>query len=78
MFNSILSFFVKKRGETLDLLKPLGFTCDQEKNKTNGKKSNGIISESGMYPAVIVIPTNEELIIAMETLKLLCSTNESD
>ena len=62
----------------MDLLKPLGFTCDQEKNKTNGKKSNGIISESGMYPAVIVIPTNEELIIAMETLKLLCSTNESD
>ena len=56
----------------------MGFTCDQEKNKTNGKKSNGIISESGMYPAVIVIPTNEELIIAMETLKLLCSTNESD
>ena len=34
----------------------MGFTCDQEKNKTNGKKSNGIISESGMYPAVIVIP----------------------
>ena len=61
----------------MNLLKPLGFTCDQEKNKTNGKKSNGIISEKGMFPAVIVIPTNEELIIAMETLKLFRTTNES-
>ena len=51
----------------------MGLTCDKESNKTNGKETNGIISEPGKLPAVIVIPTNEELTIARETLKILFS-----
>ena len=62
-----------KRKDTLGLLRSLGFTCDDQRNNANGKESKGIISENGHYPVAIVIPTNEELIIARETLKLILS-----
>ena len=55
------------------MLSPLGLTCDDLRNNANGKGSKGIISEEGRYPVAIVIPTNEELIIARETLKLIRS-----
>ena len=57
------------------MLKSLGFTCDQERNMANGKKTDGFISECGTLPPVIVIPTNEELVIAKETLKFLGYNN---
>ena len=70
-FNQFLLLF--KRKDTLGLLTALGFTCDDQRNNANGKESKGIISEKGQYPVAIVIPTNEELIIARETLKLILS-----
>ena len=56
----------------------MGLTCEKEANEANGKKTNGIISEPGKLPAVIVIPTNEELTIARETLKILVSCQTTD
>ena len=49
----------------------MGFTCSEENNNANGKNNGGIISEVNKAPFVIVIPTNEELVIARETLKLM-------
>ena len=37
----------------------------------NGKKTDGFISECAAFTPVIVVPTNEELVIAKETLKFL-------
>ena len=64
---------MKKRKHTLNLLRPLGFTCNDERNNGNGKKTRGIVSENGKFPVAIVVPTNEELIIARETAKLVLS-----
>ena len=46
----------------------LGTSIDSEKNKLRGEEV--IISEEGAKVAVIVIPTNEELAIARETVRL--------
>jgi len=47
----------------------LGVHLDQARNKSNEQ----IISTAGTTPAVLVIPTNEELLIARETLRVLKS-----
>ena len=60
-----------QRKYTLDLLVSLGITCDDVRNKINGKESGGIIAENNKFPIAMVVPTNEELVIARETLKLL-------
>ena len=46
----------------------LGTSIDPEKNKLRGEEV--VISEEGAKVAVIVIPTNEELAIARETVRL--------
>ena len=51
----------------------MGFTCDDERNNANGKETGGIVSMKDKFPVAIVVPTNEEIIIARETLKLLMS-----
>ena len=45
----------------------LGIHLDEEHNETNQK----IISRAGISPTVLVIPTNEELLIARETVRIL-------
>lgn len=47
----------------------LGITIDQEKNQTRGKEV--ILSEADSKVAVMVIPTNEELAIARETVRII-------
>ncbi len=42
---------------------------DKERNKVRGKES--IISRSIISTAILVIPTNEELMIARDTLELV-------
>ena len=55
-----------KRKFIIDLLKPLGFKLDQAKNE----KSEATISSYDSRGAISVISTDEELVIAQETLKV--------
>lgn len=47
----------------------MGITCDEEKNNTRGEER--IISKDGAPVTVMVIPTNEELMIAQDTLSIV-------
>ena len=58
-----------KRKKVLDLLSPLRLTCDEWRNRAHGRSSGHVISREGSVPVVLVIPTNEELVIAKETLQ---------
>ena len=57
------------RARVCEKLDYLGITIDQIKNKAAAT----IISRPGAGPAVLVIPTNEELMIARETARILMS-----
>lgn len=57
------------REYTLKQLPLLGFTVDEELNKTHGIHSDGRITETKGTLA-LVIPTNEELMIAEDTLNI--------
>ena len=58
------------RKKTLLWLKFLGFKIDPKSNKVNGKKSGGIITKK-LSNVAMVVPTNEELLIAEDTLHLV-------
>lgn len=58
------------RAKTLSWLKFFDFTISPKRNETNGKNSNGIITEDTSKIA-LVIPTNEELLIAIDTMRLV-------
>lgn len=58
------------RTQTVSHLGNLGFALDESANETHGRVSNGLISREGSR-ACYVIPTNEELMIARETLNLI-------
>jgi acetate kinase len=58
------------RKQTLENLALLGFKTDEARNEIHGKNTNGVISAEGT-PLAIVIPTNEELVIAFETEKVV-------
>lgn len=57
------------REKTLNWLKILNFKIDQKHNKEHGKSNNGIITRNDSAIA-IVVPTNEELLIAQDTAAL--------
>ena len=46
----------------------LGITVDEEKNKAVGRGGEGEISQSGAGVHVMSIPTNEEYMIALDTM----------
>jgi acetate kinase len=54
----------------VDHLKVLGIELDEKLNLKNGKNNQGIISKGHSTP-VAVVPTNEELMIALDTLALI-------
>ena len=56
-----------KRQLIVKALESFGFNLDQEKNE----KNEVIISKEENSKKVLVIPTNEELVIAKETLELI-------
>jgi acetate kinase len=60
------------RAKTLGMLKMLGFVLDEKSNLANGKQSNHLISAESSKHLALVIPTNEELMIARETAALAC------
>lgn len=47
----------------------LGIEVDEEKNTSKDREKN--ISKSGTQTAVLVIPTNEELVIALDTMEIV-------
>lgn len=57
------------RAHILHGLEFMGITCDPEKNNCRGKEQ--IISRDGAPVIVMVIPTNEELMIAQDTMELV-------
>lgn len=57
------------RAKTLAHLKVLGLQIDEDLNAQNGEASTGRITKAGCIPA-LVVPTNEELMIARETLNV--------
>ena len=65
-----------KRAGTIALLEDaLGCSLDPARNEANGENSDGVISKTGTSPVLMVIPTNEELMIARETLRV-CSNGK--
>ena len=52
---------------TLENLAILGFKMDAKRNEDNGENSNHIITVEGSKPLAMVVPTNEELLIALDT-----------
>src|SRR5690606_11029757 len=63
------------RAKVLRQLTILGFTLDEAANSDNGRHSDGLIS-AGSGPSALVVPTNEELMIALDTASLIL--NERD
>ena len=61
------------RYETCKKMDFLGVNIDKEKNETTIKGREGIISTENSKVKVLVIPTNEELVIAQESVQLLKS-----
>lgn len=60
---------ITTRERVVDGLKSLGVEIDKEKNNMRGKEA--VVSTDASSIPVLVIPTNEELKIAMETAKLV-------
>lgn len=44
---------------------------DESRNQANGDDSNGVVTKVGAWPVVMVIPTDEEKMIAKECLRLI-------
>ena len=59
----------KMRGEIMSGLEFLGFELDQEKNLVT--RSQADVSAPGSRGKTFVIPTNEELVIAMDTMDIV-------
>ena len=58
------------RTRTVELLAHLGLALDEERNAEHGRRSQGRISGDAS-PAILVIPTDEELLIAQDTASRL-------
>jgi acetate kinase len=58
------------RAQTLDQLRVLGASVDAEANDAHGERTNGRITSSDSRLLALVIPTNEELVIAREAARL--------
>lgn len=58
------------RTRTVELLAHLGLALDEERNAEHGRRSQGRISGDAS-PAILVIPTDEEFLIAQDTASRL-------
>ncbi len=59
----------RMRAETVRALGFLGLTIDEARNTEHGRSSHGRIG-AGDGPEVLVVPTDEELMIALDTIRL--------
>jgi acetate kinase len=60
------------RAKIVEHLKFLGFTLDPAANLIHGRETNGRITVE-TKPQAVVIPTNEELMIALDTAEIIAS-----
>jgi acetate kinase len=67
-------FGVKMRERICHRLENLGIVMDYEKNSQNGNEE-GIISTDYSQTTIVVVPTNEELQIAIDTYNMLQNLN---
>lgn len=58
------------RAKTASFLKIIGVVIDEEKNTTHGRADSGRISSATSRVTCLVIPTDEERMIARDTLRL--------
>jgi acetate kinase len=58
------------RANTLSGMEYMGVRLDQEKNKLRSKEERAIHHENSAVQ-VLVIPTNEELVIALDTMRIV-------
>ena len=65
---------INVRKAICDNLKFLGVELDEEKNKIKGEES--IISTINSKIKILVVPTNEELMIAQDTMQLINNSNK--
>ncbi|MCX6552835.1 MAG: acetate kinase [Acidobacteria bacterium] len=65
---------VTVRARTVELLGFLGLTLDPALNAVHGRGQHGRIT-TGMRPQALVVPTNEELMIAMDTADIAQSAS---
>ncbi len=59
------------RSRTLGQLAVLGLRADEARNAVHGRDSGGRITPGDGRPCALVVPTNEELVIARETARFL-------
>jgi acetate kinase len=52
------------RAHVAELLVPIGVRLDPLRNEAHGASSQGVISSAGSHPCAMVVPTNEERMIA--------------
>lgn len=64
------------RRDTLDHLRIMGFELSEDLNRHHGEISDGRIESAGSRFPVLVIPTNEELVIAREASRLAGETGQ--
>src|SRR5512138_3619487 len=60
------------RAKVVDALKFMGITIDPAANLKHGRETNGRITNE-TKPQAVVIPTNEELMIALDTAEIIAS-----
>jgi len=63
------------RAQTLGHLRVLGAAVDEELNRVHGAEQQGRITRASSALLALVIPTNEELVIARETARLTLQTD---
>ena len=66
---------IRVRQKVLNWLKVLNFEIDDEKNASHGKDNSGIITKLNSVVAMVV-PTNEEWVIAQDALSLTKKENK--
>lgn len=64
------------RSRVCELLRHLGLEVDSQRNRIHGARSNGLIGPD-KKPFALVIPTDEELLIARDTAERLAKSNHS-
>lgn len=65
------------RAKVLRQLAILGFTLDEHANNENGRQSEGRIN-AATGPTALVVPTNEELMIALDTASLILKERDTE
>lgn len=59
------------RQRSVEAMQVLGLRIDPERNRDHGRLTGGVVSDAASRSLIMVVPTNEELVIAREAVRLL-------